>query len=258
MRTNPFQSAISIFLLLIGIFQSAQAQNQIAGTVHDASGNGLPYASVVLLAAHDSTLVRGLFTSDAGAYQFDNVPVGRFLVCFSMIGFGQVYSEPVAFENTAAQKQLGTVVLKESSTKLGEALIVAKRPFLEQRIDRTVVNVANSITSAGSNALQVLQRSPGVQVNTLTKSISMMGKEGVVIMINGKVSRQPADAIIQMLEGMNSDNIDHIELIHTPPANFEAEFRQRWVRQRREVWCGYVLQLAEGPVQYVWQLRLQL
>ena len=42
-------------------------------------------------------------------------------------------------------------------------------------------------------------------------------------MINGKISREPADAIVLMLAGMNANNIDRIELIHTPPANFEAE-----------------------------------
>lgn len=106
---------------------------------------------------------------------------------------------------------------------LGEVSIVAKKPLFEQKIDRMVINVANSATNAGSSALEVLQRSPGVLVNRQNNAISLAGKAGVVIMINGKINRMPGDAIVQMLQGMNSDNIERIELIHTPPASFDAE-----------------------------------
>ena len=33
----------------------------------------------------------------------------------------------------------------------------------------------------------------------------------------------PASALVQMLDGMSADNISSIELITTPPANFDAE-----------------------------------
>ena len=42
-------------------------------------------------------------------------------------------------------------------------------------------------------------------------------------MINGKRSYLPASAVVQMLDGMSAGNIKSIELITTPPANFDAE-----------------------------------
>ena len=51
----------------------------------------------------------------------------------------------------------------------------------------------------------------------------MNGKNGVVLMINGKISRMPLDAVVQMLNGMSAGNIEKIELITTPPANLDAE-----------------------------------
>jgi hypothetical protein len=101
--------------------------------------------------------------------------------------------------------------------------VQSRRPLLEQKIDRLVVNVKNSITSAGSTALDVLERSPGVIVNRQANSIVMSGKEGVTVMINGKISYMPVAALVQMLEGMNAGNIDRIELITTPPANLDAQ-----------------------------------
>ena len=51
----------------------------------------------------------------------------------------------------------------------------------------------------------------------------MNGKDGVVIMINGKISHMPLATIVQLLSGINSDNIEKIELITTPPSNLDAE-----------------------------------
>ncbi len=86
-----------------------------------------------------------------------------------------------------------------------------------------VINVANSITNAGSTALDVLMRSPGIIVNQQNSTISMNGKEGVFVMLNGKINRMPVTALVQMLAGMSSSNIERIELITTPPANLDAE-----------------------------------
>lgn len=86
-----------------------------------------------------------------------------------------------------------------------------------------MVNVEGSITAAGATALEVLERSPGVVVNRQNNSIALAGKDGVIVMMNGKMNRMPIDAVVQLLAGMPSSNIEKIELITTPPANFDAE-----------------------------------
>lgn len=220
MKNNLF----CLLVLLQGVLSNPlSAQNQVAGTLQDATGSPLVSANVLLLAAADSSLIRGSLTEDNGSYLFENVPEGAFLISYTMIGFERVYSKPFQLPGKNVRLQLDPIKLEESTAMLDEISVVARRPFLEQKIDRTIVNVANSITSAGGNAAQVLQRSPGVQINPLTKTISLLGKQGVVLMINGKISRLPSDAVVDMLTGMSSDNIDRIELIHTPPANFDAE-----------------------------------
>jgi hypothetical protein len=100
---------------------------------------------------------------------------------------------------------------------------VAKKPLFEQKTDRMVINVANNIVAAGTTALDVLERSPGILVDRQNNGISINGKDGVVVMINNKINRMPLSALIQMLATMSSDNIERIELITTPPANFDAE-----------------------------------
>jgi outer membrane receptor protein involved in Fe transport len=199
------------------------AQNRVSGSLLDPQGQPIAAANVLLLAASDSTLIFSMLSGDQGEFQFNNLNTGQYLLGFYMIGFEKSYSTAFDIKQAAPELLLGNLVLQERSSILEEVSVIAKRPFLERKIDRTVINVANTITNAGGTALQVLQRSPGVQVNALNKTISLTGKQGVVVMINGKISRLPSEAVVDMLSGMNADNIDHIELIHTPPANFEAE-----------------------------------
>ena len=198
------------------------AQTRVSGIVQDGSGVPLEYANILLLHAADSSFIKGEIAGADGSYKFENLENGTYLCEISMVGYPNKYSTVFNITSSIDKIDLGTVRMEESITIEGVE-IVAKRAFLEQKVDRTVINVSNSITNAGGNALEVLTRSPGVRVNRLTKTITLVGKEGVIVMINGKISRMPADAVVQMLEGMNADNIDRIELIHTPPANFDAE-----------------------------------
>jgi len=226
-RTHINGSARFISCALIPLFMVLAAPailaQQLTGNLQDAAGQPIYAANVLLLAPADSSLVNGELTDSDGHFTFENVANGSYLLSFSMLGFETVFINNLTVDESHPLIDLKTTTLRENATLLAEVSVVAKRPFLEQKIDRMVVNVSNSITNAGGTALQVLQRSPGVQVNALTKSISLAGKQGVVVMINGKISRMPSEAVVDMLAGMNADNIDRIELIHTPPANFEAE-----------------------------------
>jgi hypothetical protein len=208
----------TLFLCLF--LQATYAQHQITGFIDEGKNKPLPGASVLLLSTKDSSLVKGRLSGTDGGYKLEDIPEGTYFLRVTMIGFQDYQSD---IFTVADNKTLPTVTLSESSTQINEVQIVAKKPFFEQKIDRMLINVASSRINAGGNALQVLQRSPGVLVNKQSNSISMTGKFGVIIMINGKVSRMPPDAILQMLEGMSSDNIERIELIHTPPASFDAE-----------------------------------
>ena len=217
-RYRKFYSLIII--LLAGI--SLQAQSTIHGSIKDAADQAMPFANVLLLNAQDSTLITGNTSDLEGDFILENLDPGTFLLKLSMIGYEDLLTDPFTLAATEETKSFPTFTLRENSVQLAEVQLVAKKPLFEQKIDRMVVNVENSITSAGSTALEVLKRSPGIVINPQTNAISMNGKDGVIVMINGKITRMPMDAVIQMLEGMSSDNIKSIELIHTPPADFDA------------------------------------
>ncbi len=216
------KTLLSIALLAVMLCQQAIAQSSISGKVNEDSGGPLPFANVLLLNPADSSLVKGEVTDMDGKYAIQNVPAGNYLLSVTMVGYATFYFKPFSL-NGNGTKDMGATSISEDVAQLDAVTVTARRPLFEQKIDRLTVNVATSITSAGATALQVLERSPGVLVNRQQGGISMAGKDGVVVMINGKINRMPLSAVVDFLDGMPSSNIEKIELITTPPANFDAE-----------------------------------
>ena len=206
-----------IFLLLSF---SSFSQGIIKGQLLDENNEPLSFANVLLLEAKDTTLIKGILTDEAGLFTISNVQASNYLISFSMIGYRETYQN-IEVKNEVLD--LGSNQMESTIAQLEAVEVKAKRPLFEQQIDRMVVNVQHSITSAGGTALEILEKSPGVIINRQSNTINMAGKDGVVVMINGKISRMPANALIQMLQGMPAGNIDKIELIATPPASFDAE-----------------------------------
>lgn len=210
------------FLLIsICLLQQAVAQVSISGTVRAENEEPVAFANVLLLNSVDSTLISGTITGQDGSFILKSRP-GDFLLNLSMVGYHPAYFQ-LTLGHFTNGLPLGIIYLKEDATQLEDVVVIAHRPLYEKEPGKTIVNVQNSITAAGSTALEVLEKSPGVIVNRQNGSIGMNGKNNVLIMINGKVNRLPMDAVMQMLEGISSASIDKIELITSPNARHEAE-----------------------------------
>jgi len=212
-----------VVILMACLLQIANAQSKIQGEVYDLKGQPIANANVLLLNIRDSSLVKGIISSPSGAYNFERIKIGNYIVTITFAGLGQAYTPSFAILENRTIINLGKLVLAESPVKLNTVTVTAIRPIFEQKIDRLVVNVENSITSTGNTVLDVLERSPGVIVDHQNNTIAMNGKDGVMVMINGKISRMPISAAVQMFAGMSTSNVDKIELITTPPANLDAE-----------------------------------
>lgn len=212
--------------LFIGcfIFSSSLlfAQNTITGSVQDEAGNPIPFTNIILLNPNDSiTQIRGGLTDDAGRYQFENLIVKDYRILAYILGYNEVYT--AAF-NAPSNGKLELPIIRLSEGILMEGVeITGKKPAYQQEIDGLRINVENSIVSAGATALEVLERSPGVVVDRQNNRINLAGKEGVNVMIDGKLTYMPMSSLVQFLEGMSANNIHSIKLLTTPPAKYDAE-----------------------------------
>ena len=203
-------------LILISI--NINAQGIITGKITNQNNEAIGFANVLFLNTNDSTLIRGTVSDENGSFKISNINQEAILLNISMIGYTSFYQK---IRKDEFNEPL-SIQLVENAETLNSVEIIAKKPLFTQEIDRTVINVQSRITSAGSNALEILSKSPGIQVDRANQVISVMGKQGVIVMINGKRSRMEATALMQLLSSMPSDNIQKIEVITTPPANFDA------------------------------------
>ncbi|WP_162419280.1 TonB-dependent receptor domain-containing protein [Cyclobacterium roseum] len=211
-----------ITLLYCLLASSVFSQGMIQGKVLDSQAKGLSYANVLLRNEPDSSLIKGAISDESGNYVFTDIPKGQYFVEVTILGYAKSFSPVFPFLGTE-KNELAAILLKEEDQNLDEVTVTATRPLFELEQGKMVVNVANSISAAGLSVIDVLDRSPGVMVNRQSNSLSVLGKNGVVILMNGQRFRMPLEAAYQMLAGLNSSDVEKIEIITVPPANYDAD-----------------------------------
>src|SRR5690606_20472816 len=136
----------------------------------------------------------------------------------SVVGYRKTYSAPFSFNQEQQSYFVIPLLLQQESQQLNEVTVSAQKTLYEQEIDRLVINVSSSPVLAGGTAWEVLKRSPGLVVDEYKGSISMNGKNGVLVLINDKPTNTSLEVALSQLRGMSASNIERIELLHSPPA----------------------------------------
>ena len=213
------QILLSMFLLT-ALCSYAQT-GQISGKVVDKQDQPMEYATIMLLQASDSSLVKGAISDSLGSYQFENVPLGNYRISAGMVGFNKQTSEMFSLTENHSTHLLQPLLMEEETQALEEVIVEAQRPLLEQQADRLVINVEGSILAGGGTAMEVLEKSPGITVDR-DGNISLKGKQGVIVMMDGKQSYLSPQEVSNMLSNMSADAIEKIELITNPSAKYDA------------------------------------
>lgn len=214
----------SLYLLtgcLLAFFSAGFAQQPggvITGTVSDDAQKPLESATVSLLAP-DSSIRKTLSTGTDGQFAFNDLSAGAYLLKISAVGRQTWYSSSIAVTGKAVA--LPGVVLKPANRELGAVTVTARKPFIEQKIDRTVVNVEAAVTNAGATAMEVLEKAPGVMIDK-DGNISLKGKQGVMVMMDGRPSYLTGEQLNNLLKSMPASSIDQIEIITNPSAKYDA------------------------------------
>jgi outer membrane receptor protein involved in Fe transport len=194
-----------------------QAQVTVQGKITDEKNVPQPYVSVALIAVQDSHLIKGALTDETGNFSIPSVTEGNYRILASSVGFEKNYSDVFTLKSDSKTATVD-FKLKEASKMLSEAVITASRPLFEQKADRLIVNVANSPIAAGGTALEILTKVPGVVI--IQDKVTLGGNKSVQVWIDGKPS-QYTD-MNEALRNMPGDQIDRIELISQPGAQYDA------------------------------------
>ncbi|MHA4895811.1 outer membrane beta-barrel protein [Pedobacter sp. PWIIR3] len=201
--------------------QTSDLNGKLTGRVLDEAKKSFPYATVSLLNAKDSTVVRGTMSADDGVFTFSNINTGNYLLAFYVVGYKKVYRGPYQYGTPNKIHQAGDVQLLPDAQLLKGVEIVKQKPLVERQVDKTVINVENSALATGNSALEILQKSPGVTVDK-DGNISLRGKQGVNVMLDGKPTYLSSEQLANLLRSTEGSAIQSIELITNPSAKYDA------------------------------------
>jgi iron complex outermembrane receptor protein len=218
--------AVSLFLLSILASTYLKAQTipenlTLSGKVADNTGKPLALATVVLTSVMDTTLVRNSVSNENGLYTFHFLPAGDFIVHVSFTGYSTLQSSVVHLAKSTDSIYLPVLALQPGTAALKDVNITASTQVIEHRAGKTVVHIDKSPLAMGNNAMEILERIPGVSIDQ-DKHILLNGKQDVVVMINDKPTYLSAGQLASLLSATDGGKISLIETMSNPSSRYDA------------------------------------
>lgn len=196
-------------------------KGRISGTVIDGNTKTIESATISLQRIADSSVAKISVADKTGKFEFENVPAGKYFVSITAVGHSKGFSQTFEINDANANITLKTIELIPVAKSLGGVTVSAKKPLIEQKPDRTIVNVEAAVTNVGASALEVLEKSPGIAVDK-DGNISLKGKQGVQVYVDGRPTYLSGTDLANLLRNMNSNQLDQIEIMTNPPAKYDA------------------------------------
>jgi ferric enterobactin receptor len=198
-----------------------QERAAVQGTVTTVAQVPVEFATLTLHRAADSVAVKTEFSDARGGYRLEAKAGERYRVSAVQLGFGRTWS-PVFELPTAGQQLPALVLLASQATALTDVTVVGRKPLLERRADRTIVNVADSPLAGGATTFDVLGRAPGVTTDA-GDNLALRGRQGLLLVVDGKRVPLTGPALADYLRALPAEQLQSIELITNPPASYDAQ-----------------------------------
>lgn len=195
------------------------AQTSILGKILSKDNLPVSDVEVSLINLSNQETLKVAITDKEGKFELDNVKFDEAKIVIEHNNYEKFTSEIIKPSETNIV--LPDISLKGSSKTIEGVTIVAKKAFVTQKMDRIVINPDALISNAGTTALDVLGKSPSVNVD-FNSNISLRGKSGVQIFIDDKPTYLAGSDLADYLRSIPSSSIESIEVIANPPAKYDA------------------------------------
>jgi iron complex outermembrane recepter protein len=212
---------IIITLGFLALSAYSNAQTLIKGSVREENSVPIEAASVSLLKGADTMAFKNTVSDKDGKFSFSSVNPGIYHIRITAIEHTTTNGADFSVSGTVKTLELPVFSLKKQNSQLQTVAVVSKRPFVEQKSDRILVNVDASPANAGSSVMDILEKSPGVSVDK-DGNISLKGKQGVTIMIDNRPTYMTSAQLATYLKGLPSSSIDQLEIMSNPSAKYDA------------------------------------
>jgi iron complex outermembrane recepter protein len=208
-------------LILLAFTGYLNAQTMVKGSIQDENKSPLEAASISLIKGNDTLAFKNELSDKEGRFSFSAIPAGNYHIRISAIGHLKVDGTIFTIVSGMKTIELPVFNLQKQNNELASVAVVGKKPFIEQKSDRILVNVDASPANAGTSVMDVLEKSPGVSVDK-DGNISLKGKQGVTIMIDNRPTYMSGAQLAVYLKSLPSSAIDQLEIMSNPSAKYDA------------------------------------
>lgn len=215
------------FIFLQVLKNNTFAQNKpdmeptITGTIIDSvTQQPVEFASVFLLHGNKE-VITSTFTSTTGAFAFENVEIGNYVICVSLIGYKKHYTSEFSITNNEIM-ELGDIFIQEEGTLIDDIVIKSNKKRIQNDGDKLVYHASADIGNKAGTAIDVFRNTPLVTVDA-NSEIKLRGNSNIKVLLNGIPSNIMAKNLKEALKSIPAGTIESIEVITTPSAKYEAE-----------------------------------
>ncbi|MGJ1335128.1 outer membrane beta-barrel family protein [Sphingobacterium multivorum] len=210
------------YLLLLNFLIASFAYAQVKVTGKVLAENNVPLASATayLMKVKTTVILKAVVTDENGEYQFSDIQAGSYYVEAKMVGYTTNKSN--VFDISKSDHKVPAILLNTDTRKLQEVAVEGKRPMVESKPGKLVLNVENSPLAAGNNALDIVQRAPGVSLDN-NNNLQLMAQSGVSVTIDGRQTYMSGEQLVNFLKSTDGNQIKSVEVITTRAAKDDAE-----------------------------------
>ncbi|NVO12101.1 MAG: outer membrane beta-barrel protein [Bacteroidales bacterium] len=205
-------------LLLFAIFVCiGKLQSQtliIKGNIKNSNGTPVEFATIQLL--FDAVYHQSALSDSSGNYSLKATKKGNCELLTNSLGYSAVQKKFTLKNDTTIN-----LVLRPDTIVLKEVTITGKKNLIQAKSDRYVVNIGGNIETKGRETTDILKQLP--TVNITEKSLDIFGKSSVIVYINDRIVRLEGQSLLSYLNSLPPDIINSVEIISTPPAQYDAE-----------------------------------
>ncbi|MFN1218205.1 outer membrane beta-barrel family protein [Chryseobacterium kwangjuense] len=193
------------------------AQFSVSGTVTDGSSKKISDVPLFLRAKKDSSIIANAVTAADGRYLFKNIPKGNYIL--QILASEQEQFRDISLDNNV---QLDVLVNPGKETAIEGIVLKSQRKFITRELNKTTVNISNSIYKSGDNGYTLMNVIPGVNAN-IANGIQYRGQQGVSVYVNGTKVRMSGAQLQNYLKTLSSASIEKIEFTSETGAEFEGD-----------------------------------
>lgn len=210
-------SLFRLFPILLLLFSATSANGQeftVKGMIVNNKKTPLEFIKIKLF-KNDTLIVNTTSTDSLGIFSLA-ANAGKYILIGEQFKRELLRKEIILSGNS----DLGMLIVKEA-LQLEGVTITGRKKLIERKVDRLIFNIENSVNVSGGNALDALKITPRIKVQN--DQISMIGKNGMTVMINGRILKLSGNDLSNFLKTLNAEDLKRIEVITTPPAKYSAE-----------------------------------